>query len=127
MPHTTYFTTPVSCTYLLFSSSFFFTETATTEIYTLSLHDALPISPRSGPAREATPPYSRCAPTASWGIRCRTRCTARSEEHTSELQSHSDLVCRLLLEKKKSMSNTHLLDPSQLLENRVTLLGHRCP
>src|SRR6266702_4421915 len=68
---------------------FFFNDTATTEIYTLSLHDALPIW---------TP--------APWCSRCRrtsrpTPTTARSEEHTSELQSRGHLVCRLLLEKKK--------------------------
>src|SRR2546430_5097300 len=69
---------------------FFFNDTATTEIYTLSLHDALPICPR---ARART---SRPSPTA--GPRCSS---PRSEEHTSELQSQSNLVCRLLLEKKK--------------------------
>src|SRR5688572_31040606 len=73
---------------------FFFNDTATTEIYTLSLHDALPIlsswSARS--ARAPRPPGARPASAA--------RC-ARSEEHTSELQSQSNLVCRLLLEKKK--------------------------
>src|SRR3989440_5719419 len=80
----------------LFFFFFFFNDTATTEIYTLSLHDALPISfhysdvwsfclarRRNGPASK---PASRLG---------------RSEEHTSELQSRSDLVCRLLLEKKK--------------------------
>src|SRR5216683_7593810 len=71
---------------------FFFNDTATTEIYTLSLHDALPI------------PRHRCCGPAPSSPRRRTkpslRCT-RSEEHTSELQSRSDLVCRLLLEKKK--------------------------
>src|SRR2546430_8146522 len=72
---------------------FFFNDTATTEIYTLSLHDALPIC---------------CA------CRSRAQCTSRhagrgrhpavrSEEHTSELQSQSNLVCRLLLEKKKNL------------------------
>src|SRR5215216_8159141 len=66
---------------------FFFNDTATTEIYTLSLHDALPILPRHRRAR-ATPAH-RCD---TW---------ARSEEHTSELQSPDHLVCRLLLEKKK--------------------------
>src|SRR5260221_12678409 len=73
---------------------FFFNDTATTEIYTLSLHDALPILPA---------PRSLVA-TLSWISNiCRLACTwlSRSEEHTSELQSHSDLVCRLLLEKKK--------------------------
>src|SRR5438132_4402949 len=82
---------------------FFFNDTATTEIYTLSLHDALPISPmrasasRSGTTtrRSSKRPTSPC--TARRGI------PRRSEEHTSELQSHSDLVCRLLLEKKKTV------------------------
>src|SRR5437667_6984847 len=69
---------------------FFFNDTATTEIYTLSLHDALPIS-----FRPRLPSSERAASTnACWS-------TTRSEEHTSELQSHHDLVCRLLLEKKK--------------------------
>src|SRR5256885_6867181 len=69
---------------------FFFNDTATTEIYTLSLHDALPISPGRCPRPAAG------AARRSWR---RTRC--RSEEHTSELQSPCNLVCRLLLEKKK--------------------------
>src|SRR2546430_10191585 len=69
---------------------FFFNDTATTEIYTLSLHDALPISRRSRRR------YSR---TSRGGPRRGGRST-RSEEHTSELQSQSNLVCRLLLEKK---------------------------
>src|SRR5258706_7697166 len=69
---------------------FFFNDTATTEIYTLSLHDALPISPSS-------PPSSRCSSSR----RSRWLSTSvRSEEHTSELQSLTNLVCRLLLEKK---------------------------
>src|ERR1035441_11115445 len=66
---------------------FFFNDTATTEIYTLSLHDALPIWTAWTSDRI---PMCRCA-----GFRC------RSEEHTSELQSLRHLVCRLLLEKKK--------------------------
>src|SRR2546428_10258542 len=75
---------------------FFFNDTATTEIYTLSLHDALPIwtSSESGPKKPSS--VSRRRPGAS---------AARSEEHTSELQSRSDLVCRLLLEKKKQRGN----------------------
>src|SRR5438874_13833949 len=77
-----------------FLSFFFFNDTATTEIYTLSLHDALPIS-RCPPSLWTSTPRSvpRLRPWRS------TR--ARSEEHTSELQSRRDLVCRLLLEKKK--------------------------
>src|SRR2546428_2440760 len=70
---------------------FFFNDTATTEIYTLSLHDALPIS-RGSSGRSSRRRRSRS------GAPERDR---RSEEHTSELQSRSDLVCRLLLEKKK--------------------------
>src|SRR6476661_304970 len=71
---------------------FFFNDTATTEIYTLSLHDALPISAASEVA-PTTPCSARSAASCSW--------PSRSEEHTSELQSHLNLVCRLLLEKKK--------------------------
>src|SRR6266571_9243486 len=71
---------------------FFFNDTATTEIYTLSLHDALPIS---------TPSSRSTAPTGP----PRWRMGWRSEEHTSELQSHVNLVCRLLLEKKNNMTN----------------------
>src|SRR6266446_10390592 len=72
-------------------SIFFFNDTATTEIYTLSLHDALPIS---RPGRPRPPNESSTA-----GAIPRPR---RSEEHTSELQSPCNLVCRLLLEKKKT-------------------------
>src|SRR5436309_8786096 len=86
---------------------FFFNATATPEIYTLSLHDALPISigadtriaRRSGPDRAPSPDSRSAAPSprgqSSAGI------ATRSEEHTSELQSRENLVCRLLLEKKK--------------------------
>src|SRR6202142_400353 len=72
---------------------FFFNDTAPTEIYTLSLHDALPISPPGNvvPDRVSGAPE----PFASRPL------LVRSEEHTSELQSPKDLVCRLLLEKKK--------------------------
>src|SRR6266511_6185708 len=73
---------------------FFFNDTATTEIYTLSLHDALPISVRSASSstpRKSGVSTSMLAP-GTW---------RRSEEHTSELQSRENLVCRLLLEKKK--------------------------
>src|SRR5206468_11939934 len=109
------------------TSLFFLMATAATEISTLSLHDALPISAnfstschwvwlsstlrrrswrsRSSPAgaaavrRRAAPSHSATSPTARAG-------SARSEEHTSELQSRSDLVCRLLLEKKKRQQST---------------------
>src|SRR2546430_17600464 len=74
---------------------FFFNDTATTEIYTLSLHDALPISDFSWSSVTFTSFVAKLN-TASccWAA-------LRSEEHTSELQSQSNLVCRLLLEKKK--------------------------
>src|SRR6266702_8191802 len=72
---------------------FFFNDTATTEIYTLSLHDALPI------------PASAWRRSASWSRRFAPP-WPRSEEHTSELQSRGHLVCRLLLEKKKKLSYT---------------------
>src|SRR2546427_10617483 len=76
---------------------FFFNDTATTEIYTLSLHDALPIWPACRPADCLRPgPRRTAAGSAPPGCR-----PCRSEEHTSELQSQSNLVCRLLLEKKK--------------------------
>src|SRR5947208_5946260 len=87
------------------ASFFFFNDTATPEIYTLSLHDALPISRRSRwrrPWSRTRSRRSRSPPTGSW---CSRRPSPsedfRSEEHTSELQSPDHLVCRLLLEKKK--------------------------
>src|SRR3989449_7165380 len=77
---------------------FFFNDTATTEIYTLSLHDALPISSaRASSSSLAT----SVAPTSAARAAVRFWLQARSEEHTSELQSRLHLVCRLLLEKKK--------------------------
>src|SRR3712207_8618603 len=95
---------------------FFFNDTATTEIYTLSLHDALPIcsgkpahnsgdTGNSAPDRTVRQP-SGCIPRPD-------RRTTRSEEHTSELQSRQYLVCRLLLEKKKKqMHYRHIILPS---------------
>src|SRR2546430_16400444 len=77
---------------------FFFNDTATTEIYTLSLHDALPISTQAG--------FGACigGPSGLESFPCGHEGGAtshRSEEHTSELQSQSNLVCRLLLEKQQ--------------------------
>src|SRR2546422_7424210 len=90
--------------YFLF---FFFNDTATTEIYTLSLHDALPISRRARrrpAARRELPP----SPGRGHGRGAsRRRRAPRSEEHTSELQSRLHLVCRLLLEKKKKNKTTN--------------------
>src|SRR5215469_5907845 len=80
---------------------FFFNDTATTEIYTLSLHDALPI-----PRRELN---RRVVPQRLLDERSdRHKPVPRSEEHTSELQSRRDLVCRLLLEKKKKQVKRRL-------------------
>src|SRR5690349_24070759 len=75
-------------------------HTATTEIYTLSLHDALPIWARCT-YRSRRPPRRALASTVLRSSVVSENSAARSEEHTSELQSRRDLVCRLLLEKKK--------------------------
>src|SRR5256885_11452315 len=93
---------------------FFFNDTATTEIYTLSLHDALPIWPRRTGRQEAGTVGRRLSVLA----RRRNldpaarRDHVRSEEHTSELQSPCNLVCRLLLEKKK-MDAARLPEPAR--------------
>src|SRR3712207_8664223 len=101
-------------------SFFFFNDTATTEIYTLSLHDALPIFPRVGLGRDPGQ-VQRVAGEVGDVLDLRHLVVvrqddgaalvgqpARSEEHTSELQSRQYLVCRLLLEKKKSLSDPML-------------------
>src|SRR2546429_6552280 len=85
----------------MFSFFFFFNDTATTEIYTLSLHDALPICSSPHPGSGEFPRLT--APE---------RYPPRSEEHTSELQSRLHLVCRLLLEKKKkNRIESHVTNP----------------
>src|SRR5687767_15624804 len=80
---------------------FFFTDTATTEIYTLSLHDALPISWSAGTAYNGGAQVSRNGQNYQAAYWTQGNDPVRSEEHTSELQSLAYLVCRLLLEKKK--------------------------
>src|SRR5437667_7470631 len=87
--------------------TFFFNDSATTEIYTLSLHDALPISSNAKPARwlDLGPGWE-----PHW---------TRSEEHTSELQSHHDLVCRLLLEKKNRSPSLLLTVQEVNVQTRV--------
>src|SRR2546430_13993126 len=93
---------------------FFFNDTATTEIYTLSLHDALPIfrrtcgsSPRGSLRKGTTALAPGCLIISSSPVDPSGNLTTsiRSEEHTSELQSQSNLVCRLLLEKKKEINH----------------------
>src|SRR2546430_12673350 len=89
---------------------FFFNDTATTEIYTLSLHDALPICNFLGNTK-LNGSYVKVLPSASLRFALKhdtnLRVVYRSEEHTSELQSQSNLVCRLLLEKKKINIQSH--------------------
>src|SRR5687768_18360511 len=103
--------------------TFFFKDTATTEIYTLSLHDALPISwpplDRAAAARLARPAAESPAVAHSANrtlpgsaADATGHAPDRSEEHTSELQSRLHLVCRLLLEKKKKQT-THPATPRQ--------------
>src|SRR2546425_8802340 len=112
-------------TSILLFLSFFFNDTATTEIYTLSLHDALPIygeldlAARVGIGRRLG---GRDRPFDP-----RPRGDHRSEEHTSELQSLAYLVCRLLLEKKKKRGAGYAVHPlpARRLDHRHLMRGHR--
>src|SRR3989475_13048088 len=94
---------------ILYTFFFFFNDTATTEIYTLSLHDALPIWRRPRwRTRRGEPWCGSSGRTWRGGNVLPRFLQRRSEEHTSELQSQSNLVCRLLLEKKKKKETQHL-------------------
>src|SRR3989442_11914430 len=106
-------------TFFLLFFFFFFNDTATTEIYTLSLHDALPISPRmSSTSRRDSGVGLAPLPTKPVTPGVLRTTSPRSEEHTSELQSRPHLVCRLLLEKKKK-NRTH--------SSKATVIGsERC-
>src|SRR3989304_9820691 len=95
---------------------FFFNYTATTEIYTLSLHDALPISSRSSRPCEGTRRTSTAGPAVD----------VRSEEHTSELQSRLHLVCRLLLEHRRN-DLEHLLPPTRRKATALSTGSHTSP
>src|SRR2546430_3206944 len=128
---------------LVISFFFFFNDTATTEIYTLSLHDALPISNGCHPAlcvegvtmltkprweaevrvmHSVFPKFEPCAEPGLWaGFRGALR---RSEEHTSELQSQSNLVCRLLLEKKKKKTTISPLHQTNHYTQMIDILSH---
>src|SRR2546425_3854222 len=101
--------------YKYFFLFFFFNDTATTEIYTLSLHDALPIYVRRDPARNR----SERGRSAAHQRRDPAVRAPRSEEHTSELQSLAYLVCRLLLEKKNE--NAIMLCLTVCVLARITL------
>src|SRR3989454_9128537 len=110
--------------HVTYSSFFFFNDTATTEIYTLSLHDALPIflpvlahqKGRGGAACRRPPVEVGHAPMGSGTA-------GRSEEHTSELQSPCNLVCRLLLEKKNQSADTGRRDAVGLADLFVLVQG----
>src|SRR5260370_17747298 len=95
---------------------FFFNDTATTEIYTLSLHDALPIYRRWVVFQPRPGSHFR-------GQRlCAREKRLRSEEHTSELQSHLNLVCRLLLEKKKKKQQAKAIETAESMTTNTTSL-----
>src|SRR5690348_18200523 len=110
-----------------FNSFFFFNDTATTEIYTLSLHDALPTSDRL-----ATTSRGSTGTTSTTAFGTGSASGPRSEEHTSELQSPVHLVCRLLLEKKKNNLALHCLYTTRLHHTPIfthyarTLFPPRC-
>src|SRR3989442_7592680 len=99
---------------------FFFNDTATTEIYTLSLHDALPISSSARRCCSGSRSPMRSARSGS--------SSCRSEEHTSELQSRPHLVCRLLLEKKKhtAYKTTTTAATSSTARDHSTLFASLC-
>src|SRR5712691_12482219 len=103
---------PFSLSCFIASSFFFFNDTATTEIYTLSLHDALPIAVHRALDDDRSP---------GAGDRGVARGRQRSEEHTSELQSQSNLVCRLLIENKKKIRRYKL---ETRIQNRRTESRH---
>src|SRR3712207_7785146 len=95
---------------------FFFNDTATTEIYTLSLHDALPISSKETGFFHHFQFVSLCNSMASWIM---AEAHKRSEEHTSELQSRQYLVCRLLLEKKTTDRLVRSEEHTSQLQSRL--------
>src|SRR2546430_9977570 len=104
---------------LLLFFFFFFNDTATTEIYTLSLHDALPIcSAKRWLPNWLETCWAEIASTVDWISLC------RSEEHTSELQSQSNLVCRLLLEKKKKHNKPDHISHTYHVARRTSITVH---
>src|SRR5438876_1153093 len=102
---------------------FFFTDPAPTEIYTLSLHDALPISTVIERAGETIAAQRNAAIARARSRRC-VAPRWRSEEHTSELQSPVHLVCRLLLEKKKKNNKIYNKSSKEKIKHRLTRMIH---
>src|SRR5947209_14007659 len=105
---------------------FLFNDPATTEIYTLSLHDALPISRPAidGPTMRVA--LIAAEPSATALTTCSRSTRSRSEEHTSELQSRQYLVCRLLLEKKKNIQLAQHVDERAPLAHPGEIEQHHC-
>src|SRR5438132_3708626 len=112
---------------LPWSLLYFFNSTAPTEIYTLSLHDALPIYLLFVDGEDYGD-FSKDSDDVLIGSRyfAAHQPPGRSEEHTSELQSHSDLVCRLLLEKKKPIATRRRRDRSITFERRARTTTRYC-
>src|SRR5699024_12735664 len=107
------FLSSLSFFFLFFFFFFFFNDTATTEIYTLSLHDALPILKLY---RSTTNHWYK---PFQWSFYGKSYGLPRSEEHTSELQSRFDLVCRLLLEKKKKKNKEKKKSQQQKTNKKI--------
>src|SRR5437870_9891385 len=109
------------------TSFFFFTHPPTTEIYTLSLHDALPIWFGRDRKQETLDAFLGQELSPFQRLRVQAVCVdmwpafTRSEEHTSELQSRGHLVCRLLLEKKKIKQTHHQLSPLHIIKLHIVL------
>src|SRR5260370_4584584 len=109
------------------SLCFFFNDTATTEIYTLSLHDALPILILAAAFTGSFRQFERIAVALCAGSVLLIPLYLRSEEHTSELQSHLNLVCRLLLAKKTTCCSRTTLHMPTRLPCSATVSGNPLP
>src|SRR5437773_3137437 len=121
-----HYSTTLSAISAVVSTFFFFNATSPTKIYTLSLHDALPIYLGTSWRMNFFNDSGLTQPTDGNGSpHGKNPVYIRSEEHTSELQSHHDLVCRLLLEKKKKQkyldTTSHINNPLSFIWRRYTL------
>src|SRR2546430_10568567 len=101
---------------------FFFNDTATTEIYTLSLHDALPIYQMDAAVKAFMAKAYQTPELTGMFTSWQVNVPQRSEEHTSELQSQSNLVCRLLLEKKKKITLTYMI--TMMISKNYSMTRH---